>query len=187
MCEPVTLGAIAGTVAGSAGAATGLSALSATTLALTAGAGVLSAASTYQQGQVAKQVAANNATMAEYAAQDAERRGEETVQKIQRDASRLSGAQRSMMAARGLDITSGTPAEILDQTDFFAQTDVNTARNNAAREAWSTRAEGRNALAQGRAAASNANLQSFSTLLGTAGSVANRWNIYSTPPSTRGP
>ena len=155
MCEPTTIALIA-----------------------TAAAGTMGAVGAYQQGQAAKQVARNNATMAEYAAQDAERRGEEEAQAIQRKASQLRGAQRSMMAARGLDLGVGTPAELIDQTDFFAEQDRATARTNARREAWSTRAQGQDMLMQGKFASRNANLQAFSTLLGTAGSVSDKWMTY---------
>lgn len=151
-----------------------------TTIALvaTAVAGTTAAVGQYQQGQVAKQMANYNATMAEYAAQDAQRRGEQEAQSIQRKAAGLKGTQRAMMASRGLDLGTGTPAEILDQTDFFAETDVATARGNAAREAWTMRAKGDQERFGGRMAARNANMQAFSTLLGTAGSVAGKWNTY---------
>jgi hypothetical protein len=158
-----------------------MTAFQAITLGLTAGAGVMSAAGAYQQGQVQKKVAENNAVMAEYAAQDAQRRGEEEAQRVQRATSQLSGRQRGLMASRGLDLGAGTPAEILDQTDFFGETDTITARDNAARDAWAYRAEGQSQLSQGRAAARQGNLEAFSTLLGTAGSVASRWDTYRRP------
>jgi len=161
MCEPTTIALIA-----------------------TAAAGTMSAAASYQQGQVAKQVGQNNATMAEYAAQDAQRRGEEAAMEVQRKGAALKSSQRVAMAAKGLDLGSGTAADLQDQTDFFTQGDVNTTRFNAARDAWSARAEGQQALAMGRAEARNSNLQAFSTLLGTAGSVAGKWDSYRKPPTT---
>jgi len=147
-------------------------------MGLSAGAGVMGAASSYQQGQVQKQVARNNATMAEYAAQDAQRRGEEDAAAISRKAAGLKGTQRALMAARGLDLGVGTAAEIQDQTDFFGETDAATARFNASRDAWAYRAQGQDMMQQGKWAARNANAQAFSTLLGTAGSVASKWNSY---------
>lgn len=151
-----------------------------TTIALvaTAAAGTFSAVSAYQQGQVNKQIANNNAKMAEYAAQDAQRKGELDAQMVQRKASQLSGTQRSMMASRGLDISSGTPAELLDQTDFFGQTDANTARFNASQDAWAYKAEAQDLRSQGKWAARNANTQAFASLLGTTGAVADKWSTY---------
>lgn len=191
MCEPVTLGVLAsaatyggaaaagiGTASAVAAGTASMTALQALTLAATVGSGVMTAGSMYQQGQVAKQTARNNATMAEYAAQDAQRRGEEQVQTIQRKASQLQGTQRSMMASRGLDLGVGTAADIVDSTDFFAEQDVATTRYNAARDAWSSRAQGQDMRTQGAWAARNANQQAFGSLLGTAGSVAGKWNSY---------
>lgn len=150
-------------------------------LAATAISGTMSAVGAYQQGQVAKQVGRNNAIMAEYAAQDALRRGEQEAQAVQRKAAQLKGSQRALMAAKGLDLSSGTPADILDSTDFFAENDVNTARFNARKDAWSSRAQGANARAQGDAAAKQANMTAFGTLLGTGGSVADKWLTYNPP------
>lgn len=155
MCEPTTLATIS--------------------LVATAAAGTAQAYGQYQQGQAAKQMANYNATMSEYAARDAQRRGEEEAIAVQRKAAGLKGAQRAAMAAKGLDIGVGTQADILDQTDFFAESDVNTTRFNAAREAWGMRARGDLQRYEGRMAARNANMQAAGTLLGTAGKVAGKW------------
>lgn len=144
--------------------------------------GTLGAVGAYQQGQVAKQVGRNNQIMAEYAAQDAQRRAGEEAIKVQQKAAALKGTQRAAMAAKGLDLGVGTQADILDQTDFFGATDAATTRNNGNRDAWSAREQGRNARAQGDAAARQANLSAFSTVLGTAGSVAGRWYDYGRKP-----
>lgn len=156
MCEPTTMLLVA----------TGMAA---------AGAGV-SAYGQYQQGQAAEKIARNNQIMGEYAAQDALARGEEDAMAVRRKGEQLKGAQRSRMAASGIDLGVGTAAEIQDQTDFFAQQDVATARTNAKRDAWAFRAQGANAAAQGRFAAQQGQLQAFSTLLSGAGQVASMWS-----------
>ena len=144
-------------------------------LATLAASGGISAVGQYQQGQVAKQVGRNNQIMAEYAAQDAIKRGEEQAIKVGQQARGLKGAQRASAAARGLDLGVGTVADLQDQTDFFGQMDQNTSRMNARRDAWSARASGDAARAQGNAAARQANTSAFSTLLGTAGQVSGKW------------
>lgn len=136
----------------------------------------MSAYGQYQQGQAARQTARNNQIMGEYAAQDAQARGEEDAMAVSRKGEQLKGAQRSRMAASGIDLGVGTAADIQDQTDFFAQQDVNTARSNARRDAWAFRAQGANAAAQGRFAAQQGQLQAFSTLLSGAGQVASMWS-----------
>lgn len=155
MCEPTTIALIA-TAAGTAITAKGM----------------------YDQGQVAKQTASNNAKMAEYAAQDAQRRGEDDAAMIQRKGAALKSAQRVSQAAKGLDITYGTAADLQDQTDFFTQSDAATARTNAARDAWNMRARGSMALAEGRAAAQNATMQAAGSLLAGSGQVADKWYTY---------
>lgn len=141
----------------------------------TVAAGAVSARSSYVQGKAAEQVGRNNQIMAEYAAQDAEKRGEVEAQQVAQRARALKGAQRSRMAAAGLDLGVGTQADILEGTDFFASQDVATTRTNARKAAWSARASGNQAAAEGRFAADQGRLQAFSTLLGTAGQVAGKW------------
>lgn len=147
-----------------------------------AGAGV-AAYGMVQQGKTAQQVADNNAKMAEYAAQDAQKRGEEDAMAVQRKAAALKSSQRVAMAANGLDLTYGTAADLQDQTDFFAQSDAATARTNASREAWRLRAGGEQDRAAGAAARSNANLSAAGTLISAAGSVASKW----APAPKKGP
>lgn len=151
-----------------------------TTIALitTAAAAGISAKASYDQGQVAQQVGRNNATMAEYAAQDAQRRGEEEAAAIQRKGASLKSAQRVSLAAKGLDLGYGTAADLQDQTDFFTQSDMATTRTNAAREAWNMRARGQQTAFEGNAAARNANLAATGSLLGGAGQVADKWYTY---------
>jgi hypothetical protein len=139
----------------------------------------MSAVGAYQQGQVAQQVGRNNQIMAEYAAQDAQKRAGEDALKVQQKAAGLKGAQRAAMAAKGLDLGVGTQADILDQTDFFGATDAATARGNGNREAWSARAQGADARARGDASAKQGALSAFGTILSTAGSVSSKWYDYS--------
>lgn len=195
MCEPATIAAVTtwlGTTVGgtaAAGAAAGAAtagAATAGTAALTygqlltlglsaAGTGV-AAVGAYQQSQTAKQVAANNAITAENQAKDAERRGELAAQDAQRQGAALASKQRSMFAARGLDLSSGTTGDILDQTAFFTDMDAQTARDNAAKEAWARRSQSANFSAE--AAAQRPWLSASSTMLSGAGNVADRWYSY---------
>ena len=162
MCEVVTIAALAAVVIG----------------------GALTAKGQHDQGKIAQQVGRNNQVMAEYAAQDAVRRGEDQATAARRRGDAIKGAQRARMAASGLDLGVGTAAELQDQTDFFSQGDQDTARFNAKRDAWSMRASGQSSRAQGDASAQQGNLQAFGTALTTAGSVAGKWynTAGTTPP-----
>lgn len=146
-----------------------------------------SAYGAYQQAEGQKdlaryntQVANNNATLAEYEALDATKRGDEDAAAIRRNADMLKGSQRASMAAKGLDLAEGTAAELQDQTEFFALTDMATAKNNAARQAWGIRTQGlnyKNSAGMHQATANSINplMAAGTTLLTSAGSVASKW------------
>jgi hypothetical protein len=156
MCEPATIAMIsmAASVAG-----TGISAISA-----------------MNQASANKQIAQNNATVADYQAQDIQRRGEEDAQAVQRRAAAIKSAQRVNLASKGLDLGYGTAADLQDQTDFFAASDAATARTNAAKDAWGKRAMGANYRAE--ASAQNPMLAGAGTLLGGGAQVADKWYRY---------
>lgn len=157
MCEPVTVMMAAGTL--------------------------LSAKSAMDQGAATNQIAQNNAKMAEYAAKDAQVRGEEDAQAIQRRAASIKSSQRVNMAAKGLDLGYGTAADLQDQTDFFAQSDVATARTNAGREAWRGNSQAQDFRSQGAAAAYNGNMQAMGTMLTGGAQVADKWYAFNKPPA----
>ena len=169
------------TAAATTAAATGLTNMQMLQLGLSAGSGIMQFVGARNQASAMEQVARNNQTMAEYAAADAQRRGEEDAQAVQRRAAQLRGTQRSMMAARGLDLASGTPAELIDQTDFFAEQDTATARMNARREGWAIRADAANQSYAARQQASGMRLSGAGSLLGSAMSVADKWTTYRKP------
>lgn len=170
--------AAAGTAAAGAAttAAAGLTTAQMITLGLSAAGTAVSAIGAYNQASTAKAVAENNAKTAEIQAQDAQRRGEQDAQEVQRRAAAFKASQRVGLAAKGLDLGYGTAADLQDQTDFFSQNDAATVRTNAAKEAWSLRAQRANFQAE--AAASRPWLAGGSTLLAGAGNVASKWYSY---------
>lgn len=145
-------------------------------LALMAATGGLQARSQYQQGKAAYQASQANAAMLDRQAADVEYRGEQDAQAVARQGRQLKGAQRAAMAARGLDLGDGTAAEMLDQTDFFADADVAQTRFNAKREAADVRYSANATRAQGKAARTNARVGAFATLLGTGARVHDKWS-----------
>lgn len=136
----------------------------------------ISAMSAMNQASANQQIANNNAKVAEYQAQDIERRGQEDAMAVQRKAAALKSAQRVNLASKGLDLGYGTAADLQDQTDFFAASDVATTRTNAAKDAWGKRAMGANYRAE--ASAQNPLMAGAGTLLSGAGQVADKWYSY---------
>ncbi len=157
-------------------AALGLTALQTGVLGAGIASTALSTYGAYSQAKTTGAIARNNAKVAEVQAQDAIKRGDLTAQDALRRSRQVVGAQRAAFSARGLDISGGTPASLIDEADFFGQSDAATARTNARKEAWALRAGGRNYQAQ--ADAQNPLFAASDSLLGGASSVADRWMSY---------
>jgi len=170
------LGAGAASMVGVTGAAGGLTAMQGVSLAASLGGAGLSAAGAMQNAETQQRVAENNARTSRLQAESALAAGERDAQAVQRRASQISGAQRARMAANGLDITDGTPAALLDETDFFAAQDVATARNNAKKAAFNaqSQASGYQMQADGYSPL----MAGAGSLLGSAGQVADKWYTY---------
>lgn len=125
----------------------------------------------------------NNATYAEWAAQDSIERGNKAAEDKTRQAGALKATQQNSMAARGLDVSEGTPLNILDDTDLMMQMDVDTIKQNAAREAWGSRVKGSNSAANASLLMSKAQnenpwLIGAGTLMSGLGAVSDRWYAY---------
>ncbi len=121
-------------------------------------------------------MAESNAAAASDAAKSAIERGDKDAASARRNAGQVVGAQRAAFSARGIDISDGTAADLLDQTDFFGQSDAATIRTNARKEAYNyqARAAGLNA----QASMESPFLSAGTSLLGSAGSVSDKWLRY---------
>ena len=125
-------------------------------------------------------VARNNATMAEYQAQDAISRGNAAAEEHSRKVAALVGTQRNSMAARGLDISEGTPLDIVSDTETLGSIDQRTIKTNAEKEAWSARVQSGNYANQAgmyKIQAENTSplMVGAGSLLSGAASVADKW------------
>lgn len=117
-----------------------------------------------------------NAVMAERQAQIAMERGQVQVNNVRRAGAATKGTARATMAARGLDLTTGSPADVLVSNDLMTELDAQQAEVNAVREAWGYRTQAqnqRNAANVGRsnARAINPGMAAATSLLGSATSV----------------
>jgi len=126
-----------------------------------------------QQAKTNQKIASNNMQIAEAAATDAEKRGGQAAIDAQRQARQVASAQRAAFSARGVDISEGTAADIVEQTDFFGQADAATARTNASKEAWNARAQKRGYAID--YAANDPGKATTLSLLGSSTSVASKW------------
>ncbi len=72
-------------------------------------------------------------------AADAIVRGGERIFVRRLTQAQIRGRQKAVLAARGLSISEGSAFDILEDTDYLAEIDVNTIQTNAEREAWGFR------------------------------------------------
>ena len=167
--------------------------------ALTAALSALSLANTVQQYQSQRRAAGSVTRQADYEAQlygtnadladrqseDAIARGHEAEMQ-QRGATRqLTGAQRAAYGAQGLDMSTGSPAQVIAGDEALGELDALTIRNNAMREAWGFKVQAANYRHQGTmtqmAAANQARelrRQANSTLISGAGSLFDVYNRF---------
>lgn len=130
------------------------------------------------------EVAANNAQIAEWQAQDAIRQGQEQEQQSRLQYAATKATQRAALAANGVALDEGSAVDILTSTDYADVVDASTIRANAARAAWGYRTQGTNyrdnatALRAGAGAISSGSAAGLS-LLGSSGQVAQGWYQYS--------
>lgn len=156
-----------------------------------AGAGsVMGAAGAYRSaaGQKAAlnyqaSVADANANIDEQQAQFALMNGQqqESAQRLKTAA--MLGDQKAAFAANGVDVSSGTPIEVMASTKGLGERDAFTIRDNAARMAWAykERAKGftnEAGMDHATADAMNPGMAAFGSLLSSAGSVADKWYRY---------
>lgn len=157
------------------------------------GAGV-SAYGNFQKGQSQQaaynyqaQVAANNKIIADRNAQYALERGETEAQIAGMKAQQQMGKITAAQAASGLDINSGSPLAVREgqtKTDSFNEMVI---RSDAAKQAYGYEVEGINQQAQqqmsisaGKQAATAGDISAFSSIVGGASSVSDKWMKFKT-------
>lgn len=134
--------------------------------------------SSLEQARYNKEVAANNATTAEYQAEDAIARGELAEKQQRLSTKKLIGQQKSAIAGSGFTIGEGSAEDVILDTAALGEEDVFAIRSNAAREAWSYRLQGAGALAQGQLATAEGRSGAATSLLSGSASVASKWQKY---------
>jgi hypothetical protein len=178
------LGAVIGgvTTGGLADVALGASALGA----------AASAVGSYEQGRAASnaanyqaQVARNNQVIADQNASFALQQGQQQVAAKQQQTAQTISDQRAITAASGIDPNRGSSVRIQGDTAALGALDAATISNNAARTAWGYQTQAGDfgaqaSLLQSQASSATASgeLGAFSSIIGGASSVANKWLTY---------
>lgn len=146
-----------------------------------------SAVGAYQQAKSAKSamryqaaMAEINARLSEMSAQQSLQQGQQQVAAYTMKAGQMKGRTRAALAANGVDLGSGSAAELQASNDIIKDIDRNTIEANAIRSAWGYRIQGANASNEALMARSSANsispmMAGFNSLLGSATKVAPGW------------
>lgn len=101
------------------------------------------------QGRWEQQQYEFNAKIADFQAEDALERGDIAASRVRAEGRRIKGSQRVAAAAQGIDVNSGSAAEIQDDTELFSELDANTIRSNAYREAFGYKIDAINSRGRG--------------------------------------
>ncbi|HSN92226.1 MAG TPA: hypothetical protein VLS93_13430 [Anaeromyxobacteraceae bacterium] len=128
--------------------------------------------SNYQAGKAEARQGRANARLAEAAAADAQQRGEQEAAKARMSGDMLAGQQMAAYGHAGVDVGSGSAARTISQTAMLVELDAQIIRNNAARQAWGYRMQGRNFRAAARDAERASYLNLAGGIVGAAGSIA---------------
>ena len=121
-----------------------------------------------------------NALIAERAAASAVEQGQAEAANASTRGAQVIGAQRATLAANGVDVNSGSAADLQASTQYVTNRDVNTITANAARAAMGYSQQSQfdlqNAANYRRAAGSvNPLMSGGATLLSSATDVASTW------------
>lgn len=153
--------------------------------------GLANAFSAYQSGKIARtgywlqeQAMRRNAEIADIRAQNAIDRGNQAASQQRVKTRQLAGTQRAALASSGVDLTQGSPLRILTDTLYMGARDEAQILDNAQLEAQAARFESLGLSAQADMAAYQArstspSLAAATSLLSSAGQVADRWYRYS--------
>lgn len=135
-------------------------------------------------------IAENNAKYAETQAADARDRGAKEADNLRRKLAKIEGSQRAGYAAAGVTLDTGSPLDILQDTNYLGNEDITTTLKNADREAmgyrmgaYNYRSQGANATAESnmyRSTASGINpyMSAAGSLLSSASTISSKWNSF---------
>lgn len=135
----------------------------------------MTAVGSIQQGRAAKKQGEYNAQVSENNAVRARNRGTEKENQYRAKTALLKKQQEAHFGASGVDLNSGSPADILAETDKFGEIDALNIRQNTTDEVDGYLSDADFSRLQGSNAQSAGNIGAFSSLLDGAGQVSSKW------------
>lgn len=138
-----------------------------------AGGGLMGAVGAYESTAARKGMLATDAKIANWQASQALISGQQQEESSRLQSGALFGKQRAQLAANGVQLGSGSALDLLAGTKFIGNLDAATIHENALRTAWGYQTQA--AIDQNASQSLSPLTSGFTTLLGSAGSVANSW------------
>ncbi len=149
--------------------------------AVTLAAAGYSAYSQVQAANAQQKLADKNADLIDKQATDAVNRGEMDARQERTRTSQVRAAQRVAFATQGVDVGSGTAADLQSQTGELGAINQAQIRDNAFREAWGLNAQASNQRLGGRYAAAAGTNNAIGTAIGGVGQGAEAYYRYDAP------
>lgn len=117
------------------------------------------------EGRLQKTQADFNARMAETQAEDALFRGEKKAHDVKRAGKQFGGEQKVAYGAQGVDVSVGTPTDVMASTREDVGRDIEDVKNNAWRESFGYRSQAADYRMAGRYAKYSARNRARNTLI----------------------
>ena len=108
----------------------------------------------------------SNAALADASAADAYQRGATTEGKVRMRGGQMEAAQKADFAASGVDVHSGSVADVVGSTGAISELDAQIAKNNAAREAFGFKTQASNLRQQAGYLRDEGDMQEIESVLG---------------------
>lgn len=147
-------------------------------VAVTVVSGAMQYSGQRKQARFQEKMGKQNMLIKKRMAEDAIERGNREEARHRLRVRQMASEQTAKMSALGLDVSSGSAANVLSDTATMGELDALTIRENARREAWGHTVGGQQAMMQGELDAMGSRNRATGTLLTTAGTVAGQWYGY---------
>lgn len=133
--------------------------------------GLMGASNSIKQGNYQSSLLRQNAILKNQAADETVIAANTSADWQRVKAGQAIGTQRSAQAANGIDVNSGSSAQLQDDTALLGELDALTIQNNAAREAYGLRVQANQDMANAKQVKKNAGSSAMGSILGGAGSA----------------
>lgn len=178
MCFVPAIAALGSAMGG--GFMTGLSTI------FTAASGAVTAYSAVQQGNAAEAAAEATAKQQESSARQSLIQGEEESDRQRRAGAAMLAQQKVAMAANGIDVSSATAIEQLDDTKAAIEDDAFAIRQNARNTAGNLSQMAANSRTEGANAASAGLWGGVGTILSTGATIGSKYSNWQRNRGTQG-